>query len=229
MWFQLSHSSLSFSALLLHCSPDHPLFTDIFLGCLGEKCTYIAPLYLERKAYKDLPSYMRALGYEFVDPPEGSAPGTPQAPEGEDQYFERMGGYVALYAAFVSEGASVPNHPHGIGAAWVWVARVANQKPRTTTATILHAFLNQCAWGLHVAYPNQLPKLLHAINSDLLLKMDSSTAPRKAAQAVLALWLQTTLHQLQTYGRFEEPKGMTMPHTQEADAGRQEVHEGDRH
>lgn len=202
------------------------------MATLGEKCTYIAPQYLERRNYGSVGAYMAALGYEPVASESPPAPGAPppqqQQFESEEQYFERMVGYVSLYAAFTESGGRVGGHPHGLDRAWTWAARLCNQKPRTTTAAVLHAFLGVAAYSLHERYPSQTRKLLEAINSDLLLRMDASTPPRRAAQAVLALWLQTTLHQLQQYGRFEEPKGRNMPLDQESDASRQEIHHDDR-
>ena len=172
---------------------------------------------------------MAALGYEPLPPSD--APGAPQQQqfEGEEQYFERMVGYVSLYAAYAEAASGVPNHPHGLDKAWSWLARVANQRPRTATAAVLHAFLSVGAFSLHGRYPTQTRKLLEVINADLLLRMDATTPPRKAAQAVLALWLQTTLHQLQQYGRFEEPKGRNMPQAQESDSSRQEIHHDDQY
>ena len=209
-------------------SPAHPSFSDIFVATLGEKCTYIAPQYLERKNYASVEAYMAALGYEPL-PSDSAVPGAQQQFEGEEQYFERMVGYVSLYAAYAEAASGVAGHPHGLERAWTWLARLSNQRPRTATAAVLHAFLAVGAYSLQGRYPAQTRKLLEVINADLLLRMDSSTPPRKAAQAVLALWLQTTLHQLQQYGRFEEPKGRNMPQAQESDSSRQEIHHDDQY
>jgi nucleoporin GLE1 len=81
--------------------------------------------------------------------------------ESDDQFYNRTAGYVALYAAFCT--ADIPGHPHGMEAAWRWLARVLNMTPRRVTAVMLLAFLEVGARPLQRAFPRQFPKLVRFV------------------------------------------------------------------
>ena len=206
----------------LYIAVQHPTFTDIFVASLGEKCIYITPVYLAAKSYPNTHAYMLALGYEEI---ASETPGTPPTVDTEEQYFERVVGYVCMYAAFIE--FDEPRHTHGAEYGWKWLARILNQKPRSATASALYAFLSTAAHGLLKKYPTQMRKLLQFVNTDFINRLDLTTPSRKAAVAVLALWLQTTLHLLQTTGQIPMPEGKNMPMSQESDTSHQELHEGD--
>jgi hypothetical protein len=64
------------------------------------------------------------------------------APEAEDQYRERMAGYIYLLAAFIAiDPPAKQNHPFDIAKCWTWMANLLNMKPRKVTPHILLAFL----------------------------------------------------------------------------------------
>jgi len=221
----LNSAAFPFATVALFIAVDHPDFNDIFLACLEERCIYMTPRYLDRKNYPSQHAYMEALGYEEMSTEEEGKPNAAVQFETEESYLERMVGYVCLYAAYVENSAA--SHPHPISLAWSWLARLLNRKPRSATASVLHAFLSTAGPSLHLHYPNQMLKLLNFINEDFLMRLDASTPPRKAAQAVLALWLQTALHHIQQTGRLPDPEGKNMPHSQDSDASQQEIHPGD--
>ena len=104
-----------------------------------------------------------------------------------------------------------------------------NLKPRTATAAVLHAFLSVAGFGLVQAFPQQMRKLMQALLSQMVPKLDTSNPVRNAATISLQQWLHVSLANLQQYGRFQEPKGRNMPDTQESDAQQQQVHNEDYH
>jgi hypothetical protein len=57
--------------------------------------------------------------------------------EEEGPYFDRMVGYVSLYAAYVQLDTKGQPHPHGTSFGWKWIARLLNEKPRTSAACCL--------------------------------------------------------------------------------------------
>ena len=220
-------AAFPFAMVALHIAMKHPDFNDILLGSLGEKCIYITPQYLERKSYPDMRAYQIALGYEEITPDDSKQQeGVAAKPYFEDEvrYFERMVGYVSFYGAYVQ--LLFQGHPHGIDRGWVWLARVLNQTPRTATASIVHAFLNAAGKSLHQMYPNQTVKVLQFVYNDFVMRCPDTSPPRKAAQAVLALWLADTIEAVKQ-GNFPEPEGRQMPVQQESDVSVQEIHQGD--
>lgn len=222
-------AAFPYAMVALHIAMKHPDFNDILLASLGEKCIYITPQYLDRKSFKDARAYQLALGYEEIAPDdsnqqEGVAAAAAAQFEREEQYFERLVGYVSFYAAYVQ--LMYQGHPHGIEHGWVWLARVLNQAPRPATASIVHAFLSMAGKSLHQKYPNQTMKVLTFLYNDFVMRCPDTSPSRKATQAVLALWLQTTMHEL-SQGNFPEPEGRQMPVSQESDASQQEIHHGD--
>lgn len=220
-------AAFPYAMVALHIAMKHPDFNDILLASLGEKCIYITPQYLDRKAYKDARTYQLALGYEEISPDDSKQQeGVAAAPyfEGEEQYFERMVGYVSFYGAYVQ--MLFQGHPHGIERGWVWLARVLNQAPRTATASIIHAFLSMAGKSLHQMYPTQTMKVLQFLYTDFVMRCPDTSPPRKAAQAVLALWLANTIQGV-LQGSFPEPEGRQMPVQQESDVSVQEIHHGD--
>lgn len=116
--------------------------------------------------------------------------------ESKQDYYTRMAGYVALYAACLQQSNvlsfSPPSeqvetraiaNPLGVTAAWRWLARLVNQKPQRISATILLAFLKPSAHALGRAYPRQFPKLLRLIDSSYVPKVralvESADAPEE--------------------------------------------------
>jgi len=188
-----------------------PEFTEILMGVFAERCIYIVPRYLDRQDFKgNADQYRLALGY--TQDKENKQTGF----EEEDKYFEKMGGYVSLYAAFMQ--TDIAKHPHGLDQAWVWVSRLLNQAPRTATASILLAFLEVSGYGLLKAYPQQFPKLLDFIERHFLPRLDDRNPARKAAKTRLGMFLQD----YRTNKRLAEPKGKTLPADQASDVGYQD-------
>ena len=122
--------------------------------------------------------------------------------EKKESYYNRMAGFVLLFAATLQMQA-VPHfeaaargepgdrmqsrpvaNPLGAKAAWQWLARSLNQRPRPITATLLLAFLKPTAHVLAAAYPTQFPKLLRFVKETcaplpaLLCPADGWLSPR---------------------------------------------------
>ena len=148
--------------------------------------------------------------------------------ESKLDYYTRMGGCVYLYAALLQQstaGYFAPPSEHmevrpvvnplGVAAAWRWLARLLNQKPRMITATILLAFLKPSAHAL-AAYPRQFGKLLRHCRGVFVAKMhalvDKAEAPEeKAALSNLETWLDGALDGLAAGRPLEIPTDSEMP------------------
>jgi hypothetical protein len=215
-------SAFSFAAVVLHLSVADALFFPVLMAALCERCIYAVPLYLDRRHFPSLATYMLAMGYEK------SAEGLW---EEEDAYFERQQGYVALLAAVLQHHSSAPQL-HNLSHAWRWLARVLNQEPRTATAAVLYAFLSTAAFALQRVYgAAQVRKLLQYVRTEMVTRMERGaavkTAARKASVARLVLWLDKSLDELRRTGGLLEPEGRTMPQTQEQDTSQLQVNAGD--
>ena len=202
--------------LLLSLSDNN--FNNIFLAALTERCVYIIPLYLDRKSYNSMSQYKQALGYA-------------SSTEDEEKYFERMSGYIALYAAYVQsqppQNQANVIHPHGITYAWKWLARLCNHEPRTATAAILHTFLSVAGYILYQTYTKQIYKIFYYIINELIPRMDNKTPARNAAIIRLKLWLNETNKLIVAGKNLNIPEGQNIPFTQSSDAAVQVIQRGD--
>jgi nucleoporin GLE1 len=196
------------------CKAD-PTFADLVLANFHRRCVYTEPRYLGRKAYASDKEYMTAYGF-------GESSDSKTGFEEEDAYFERMSGYINLFAAFVQ--IPLADHPHGLNEAWKWLARVLNQKPRTATASVLGAFLEQAGYQLLQSFPRQMRKVLVFIERDFLGRCLENTPARKAAKKRLEVFL-VMYHK--RGDQLEEPEGKTLAHTQESHAGVESIQRGD--
>ena len=178
------------------CQHDPRLFPAVFLGTLQQRCIYAVPRYLSTQQFKDRGSYMEALGYKRT--------GESQAWQDEATYFERMRGLVSLLAAFMQ--SPMQNHPHGLPAAWAWLARILNQKPRSATAAVLDAFLRTAGFMLHKTYGKQFIKILIFIKTDFAARLDQDAKypARRAARDQLLQYIDTRAFQTEPEGRRPE-------------------------
>ena len=108
-------------------------------------------------------NFCRSLGYIVKDGGEV---------EQQDKFLRRMSGFVRLYAAITISSAPSsqrPNHPHGVNAAWSWLARIANVEPRPdVTATVIGDLLSVAGRELHRTYGRQFIKVIKLIADEYL-------------------------------------------------------------
>ncbi|KAJ1913274.1 Nuclear pore complex nucleoporin component, partial [Tieghemiomyces parasiticus] len=69
---------------------NHPIFADILLARLAKRCPYIVPRFVLPQPGQSRPEYLKSLRYKKTNT---------QTPEADEQYYNRMSGLVALYAA----------------------------------------------------------------------------------------------------------------------------------
>ena len=156
--------------------------------------------------------------------------------ESKEQYYNRMGGIVTLYATLlqaeqvpvlVGEAIQMQPAQNGLGApvAWAWLARLLNQQPQRITATLLLAFLKPCAHVLAARYKVQFVKLLRFIHGDYLTMTQTVVdaadgaqgADERAALAVLRSWAENTLRLLSHGKQLHPPDEAGMPDFKVAD------------
>jgi len=56
--------------------------------------------------------------------------------ETTDNFMQRLRGFMLFYAAYMQVDHA--QHPHGMQAAWAWVARLLNKVPPNRRGTQLH-------------------------------------------------------------------------------------------
>ena len=142
----------------------------MLVALIHEVCVNAVPKYYPfvpgRYATDD--EYYSLMGYVKND--EGTAFET------TDSYVDRMTGIMLFYAAFLQVDA--PNHPHGVDAAWRWLARLLNRcPPNRHTAVALDSFLKIAGFRMYAAYRGQFVKVLELIHREFLPKLDAKNDP----------------------------------------------------
>eukprot|EP00124_Ichthyophonus_hoferi_P001569 Ihof_evm8s85 gene=Ihof_evmTU8s85 len=111
-----------------------PDLMSVILGEFAHRCPYLVPIYKPRPTNMHDNDYRLSIGYKKR--------GEGDELETDEQYEERMRGFVRVFAAMVQ--TVLPNgepNPFGLEHGWTWTARVVNLKPRHITADILLGFL----------------------------------------------------------------------------------------
>jgi len=192
-----------------------PALTQHLRAHFCAACCYVTPHYVRRPAGATDDAWREAMGYQR----------RARGFEPKEQYYNRMAGYLTLWAALL-QAEAVPIYderteqmrmephanPAGAAEAWRWLARLANQKAQRITPTLLLAFLKPSAHMLARRYPRQTEKLLRFLATDYLLSVESllaassgaSGAEERAALAVLSSWLKETREALRC-GRLKPP------------------------
>ncbi|KAJ3042285.1 Nuclear pore complex nucleoporin component [Rhizophlyctis rosea] len=170
----------------------HVPLLDILLGRMMKKCPYLIPQYFRKKPGETTEQQMTRAGYKKED----------DTWETEEQFWERMGGIIALYGA-ICQTKLVP-HNYGMSNAWVWLARILNMKPRKITPLLLFKFLEAVGFQLQQDYSNQTRKILQYIFEQYVPLMEKM--PKAPTPSIIRLKSFIFDNYIQK-GAFDEPAG----------------------
>jgi nucleoporin GLE1 len=112
-----------------------------------------------------------------------------------------MAGILSLYAA-VTQIEFPGTHPHGIGNAWSWLARILNLKPKRITAQLVLSFLQVAGYRLLQVYNRQFRKMLLLIKEEVLQRL-----PQESLASATRLQLFVMDYE-QAGGVIAKPKGL---------------------
>ena len=197
---KLNKFSFALAEVAVRVAVDVPRFGALLVALIHEVCVSSVPKYYPyvpgRYASDD--EYYTLMGYVKTD--DGAAFET------TDSYVERMTGIMLFYAAFLQVDA--PKHPHGVDAAWRWLARLLNRcPPNRHTAVALDSFLKIAGYRMHTQYRGQFIKVLELVHREFLPKLDAKNDPdiRPVSSRVSSYLLE------RSYERV--PEGRDMPDT----------------
>lgn len=153
-----------------------PIFKDLIMGHLQERCPYLVPMYPRRSDYRGQPDheikYLIASGYLYDS--------KTQAVEAEEKYLARMRSMVLIYACIL-----VPEYTNQ---AWTWLTSFLSLKPRPViTATVLQAFLQEASRSMSSTYGRQYKKLLDFIKTDYMKMIEEVTTKNFERQSLIKL------------------------------------------
>jgi len=197
---KLNRYAFALAEVAVSIAIDVPRFGVLLVALIHEVCVNAVPKYYPfvpgRYATDD--EYYSLMGYVKND--EGTAFET------TDSYVDRMTGIMLFYAAFLQVDA--PNHPHGVDAAWRWLARLLNRcPPNRHTAVALDSFLKIAGFRMYAAYRGQFVKVLELIHREFLPKLDAKNDPDiRPVSSRIATYLQESLY-------TKSPEGRDMPNT----------------
>jgi nucleoporin GLE1 len=216
-------SAFAFGTFAAHVAANFPEFTDIFVASINEKCPYTIPRYYTLAQCKGSKAEFKLrLGFKRIGDTKQNAAGTGVITfESDDEYLERMSGVTRLFAAFTT--ADVKNHPYGIGEAWMWLARILNQKPKNATATVLHAFLQIAGFKMLQTYRNQFAKLLYFIHSTFLPLLAKKSETQRASRTRVELYIESFMRSQ----RINEPDGFRLAAQQQSSTQREVINQED--
>lgn len=216
--------------LALSVGEAEPLVWQCVVDELRNKCCYVLPHYPKLpppgSSKEVVEAYKLSIGY--VRRADG------KSLEKKETFYNRVAGYILLHAALlqVSKAPKFPQpnsealemravaNPLGAAAAWAWLARVLNQRPRPITPALLNAFLKPTAHLLGAAYPQQFAKLLRFMKDEndgylkqiaqMIDRLGSDAAEERAAQALLKDQVDNLLGGLRR-GALTPPDEADMP------------------
>lgn len=154
-----------------------PVFRDLVVGHLQERCPFLIPMYPHRSDFgtqtDSQMKYMIACGYSHDI--------KTQALETEDKYLARMRSMTLVYACVLIQQDNK-------GLAWSWLASFLSLKPQPViTATILQAFLQETSRTLGNVYRKQYKKLLLFIKTDYVEMIEEVTKKPGDKQSLIKL------------------------------------------
>ncbi|DBA75864.1 TPA: hypothetical protein ACH3X1_010262 [Trebouxia sp. C0004] len=157
----------------------HPGFVELMIARLHEVCPLTVPKYhMFKKATAE--QHYDQMGYHKVTDPKTGKEGY----ELPDRYLQRVGGFVAFYAALMQSDLWPLSSPSGISSAWQYMARLLNSLPANrTSATALYALLQTAGYRLHRIFKDQFIKLLRCIYDSFWAALQKSTDPDVRATA----------------------------------------------
>lgn len=153
-----------------------PIFKDLIIGHLQERCPYLIPMNPKRNDFSDQPDrdvkYMVACGYAYDS--------KSQVLESEEKYLIRMRSIVLIYACFMLQ--------NNLGQAWTWLVSFLSLKPRPViTATVLQAFLQEASKDMSSKFGRQYKKLIEFIKLDYLKMIEEVTPKGSERQPLIKL------------------------------------------
>eukprot|EP00742_Colponemidia_sp_Colp-10_P007376 GILJ01007940.1.p1 GENE.GILJ01007940.1~~GILJ01007940.1.p1 ORF type:complete len:628 (-),score=125.73 GILJ01007940.1:113-1996(-) len=205
-------SCFPYAQTIVLVSVEFPLLLELVLAYLNKACPFTVP-YFPTKAASETDDDLR-VKWGYLRKEDGSL-------EAEDDYIGRMEGFMALFAAIpqcpVTVGrnfmAASVSHPFGMDQAWVWLARVLNQKIRRLTCMFLYVFLDIAGFSLCQSYPSQMKKVF-------MLLAQSGVPQFEELKAKGTKGLEPALTNLRLYlteyirsGQARKPEGKDIPTT----------------
>lgn len=147
---------------------NFPVFKDLVIGNLQERCPYVVPMCPKLDDFDDTKDkdikYRIACGYNYDS--------SSQTLETEDKYLTRMRSMVLIYACILVQGH--------FDESWTWLASFLSIKPQPViSATILQAFLQEASKKMSSTYGRQYKKLIIFIRN-CYIKMIEEVTPKGA-------------------------------------------------
>lgn len=196
---KLNRYAFALAEVAVRIACDVPRFGALLVALIHEVCVSSVPKYYPfvPGRYATDEEYYGLMGYTKTE--EGAF-------ETTDAYIDRMTGVMLFYAAFVQVEA--PNHPHGVDAAWRWLARLLNRcPPNRYTAAALDSFLKIAGYRMHNEYRGQFVKVLELIHREFIPKLDAKNEPDiRPVSSRMKTYLQESLY-------AKAPEGRDMPNT----------------
>jgi nucleoporin GLE1 len=153
-----------------------PEYLDLLKAILQGDCPLCVPMVFEPglKATRDAKFY-KAMGYRVHD-------GTV---ESDEEYVNRLGGYVRLYAALLQvdgpPGGSELEES-GLHECWRYTASLLNSVPACrSSATALDAFMSVAGYKMHARFGRQLDKLMQYVAVHFVKPLETDPASNAVA------------------------------------------------
>lgn len=177
----LPKAAFPIGAIIVLLWQRYPVFGQVFLGYLVEKCPYIVGYYPAKEREESDVSHRIACGYVY---------GADNATlESEESFLNRMRAMVRVYGAIIQSPIR-SDHPRGPKHGWMFLSRTLNSEPRASlTAAILHAFLSASFHKLLVVYQRQMEKLIAFILMDFLNRIEKNSTQEVKKQSIAQLEL----------------------------------------
>lgn len=157
-------------------SNNFPLFQQLVIGHLQERCPYLIPIYPQLEDYSEGPDrhirFKVACGYNY-DSKNNTL-------ETDDKYLVRMRSMVLIYGCILMQS--------NIGQAWTWLVSYLSLAPQPViSATILQAFLQETAKQMSSTYLCQFNKLLTFIREYYIKRVEEVTPKTNDRQSYIKL------------------------------------------
>lgn len=173
----------------------YPDFTKLLIGMMQKECPLCIPVLFQpgAKASKNIEFY-KAMGFR-VD--------SASKVESEEEYVNRLQGYVRLYAALLQTDTS---SQATLGQAWSYLAWLLNDIPACRySASALDSFLSVAGFRLFGAFRKQFEKMMMYVSTYFLKELSDIRDPDANA---VATRLESYIH---TQQYRQVPKGRDMP------------------
>mmetsp|Transcript_7071 Transcript_7071/g.12683 ORF Transcript_7071/g.12683 Transcript_7071/m.12683 type:complete len:619 (-) Transcript_7071:1627-3483(-) len=173
----------------------YPAMKSLVLYEFYMKCMMTLPRHIAREEGQSEEEFGRLLGRK--------------KDEKIESYYERMCGYISLFAALVQTELPIElgigENPCGIDYGWKWIARICNMKPRNMTCMMLASFLEICGYQLWKSYGFQYQKLMKYVHQNVLQNVPSTAPPGPTSR------LKSMLEDYFNSGKMDPPVGKYLP------------------